>query len=200
MFRALTETNVHETFAPSRPAPGTEGGASSLRETASKEILKELSAAVEGERGNSFFTCGGTIAVAEPAVKADEPKAVSFTPSESSPISLYWMLNNEKGPQKVTFPSKDTDPSTLDQLVEDCAPATFGLGDKDVLDPTYRRAGKLDTDCFSTSFHPADFGILDLVKQVLLPTISTPDDNELYFRCVRAELYKLNVSHDSPTS
>lgn len=199
MYNALSEQKVRETIGPGVSGSQSGSGAATLQETANKQVLDDLASAVEGERASSFFTCGGTIAISEPQAKPDdeEAKEPTYAPSESAPISLYWLINNEKGPQKMTLPPKDGDPSTLEELAKDCAPATFGLGQKDVLDPTYRRAGKLDPDSFSTTFHPADFGILDSVEQILLPNISSPRDNTLNYRRVRAELYKLNVSQKS---
>ncbi|KAL4739206.1 hypothetical protein BDV11DRAFT_170239 [Aspergillus similis] len=82
---------------------------------------------------------------------------------------------------------------TLRRLVADCDPASFGRGEEDVIDPEYRRAGKINTGQFATSFHPADFGILENIAQVLLPSISNETDNQLGFRKITAELYKLNV-------
>lgn len=75
------------------------------------------------------------------------------------------------------------------KLVQDCQPATFGYQGSDVLDETYRKAGKLDRSAFSIDFCPYEHGIIDTIAQVLLPnaggTIGT--------RGVKAELYKLNV-------
>ncbi|KAJ5173142.1 hypothetical protein N7492_005735 [Penicillium capsulatum] len=42
-------------------------------------------------------------------------------------------------------------------------------------------------------FHPADFGILESVEQVLLPRFNSDVQNLLPFRRLTAELYKLNV-------
>ncbi|KAL9015715.1 MAG: hypothetical protein Q9180_008847, partial [Flavoplaca navasiana] len=64
--------------------------------------------------------------------------------------------------------------------------ATFGLGNRDVLDEGYRKAGKLDNTAFSTDFHPHDYGIVDAVQQILMP-----QGGEAHG--VRAELYKLNI-------
>lgn len=89
--------------------------------------------------------------------------------------------------------SSDLGPDVLRQLVADCEPATFGRVEKDILDPEYRKAGKLDPSQFATSFHPADFGIIENVEQILLPSISTKTENRLQFRKLSAELYKLNV-------
>ncbi|PVH74564.1 hypothetical protein DL98DRAFT_351955, partial [Cadophora sp. DSE1049] len=111
---------------------------------------------------------------------------------------------------KITFPlplqspPKPSAPSpilALTPLLRACAPATFGHADRDVLDETYRKAGKLDAENFSTNFHPADFGILDAIKQTLLPGLNgTGMGTAIDVGCgreehwgVRAELYKLNV-------
>lgn len=61
------------------------------------------------------------------------------------------------------------------------------------MDLEYRSAGKIDTDRFCATFHPSDFGILNFIEQTLLPCINSPLQNEIGFRKVRAELYKLNV-------
>ena len=90
----------------------------------------------------------------------------------------------------------------MDKLVNDAQQATFGYGGEDVLDEKYRRAKKLGPLQFTTNFHPADYGILDDITQVLLPnvlmgnnSVQDPDlQAELQMRGVRAELWSLNVS------
>ncbi|KAL1959356.1 hypothetical protein VTO42DRAFT_2159 [Malbranchea cinnamomea] len=123
-------------------------------------------------------------------------KDAALLPRESPPIQIFWSSPDGRV-QKIWLPCPNEDQarttSTIDTLVNDCSPATFGRGDKDVLDTNYRHAGKLDPVNFCTSFHPADFGILDMIEQTLLPSVSSPEDNELQFRRVRAELYKLNI-------
>ncbi|KAF9441609.1 hypothetical protein P691DRAFT_683343, partial [Macrolepiota fuliginosa MF-IS2] len=67
-----------------------------------------------------------------------------------------------------------------------CEPATFGLGPKDVLDETYRKAGKLDEGKFSWVFNP-DYG--DFASRLvtgLFPWSSLD-------KGIRFEMYKLNV-------
>ena len=68
-----------------------------------------------------------------------------------------------------------------------CSPATFGLNHQDVLDESYRKAGKLDVGKFSWPFSPAsrsDF-IVQLVSGLF------PSDS--LHKGIRFELYKLNV-------
>jgi hypothetical protein len=112
-------------------------------------------------------------------------------------VRIFWSKRDDATAQKLILPIGTSVPEVsaeiLKRLVADCDPAGFGRGDKDVVDPEYRKAGKLDTDQFATSFHPADFGILDTVGQVLLPSISSETDNQLQFRRIKAELYKMNV-------
>ena len=79
---------------------------------------------------------------------------------------------------------------SISKLIESCQPATFGKNGEDVLDLSYRKALKLDTDSFATSFEPYSSGIVDLVTRMLL---RFPDKDASASRSIRAELYKLNV-------
>jgi acyl-CoA synthetase (AMP-forming)/AMP-acid ligase II len=102
---------------------------------------------------------------------------------------------------KVIFPiSTSSDSSELEHLLRACTPATFGSGGKDILDETYRKAGKLDRANFSVDFHPHDYGILDAIAQTLLPSMYRLDRNEGREEHwgVKAELYKLNVGERYP--
>lgn len=139
----------------------------------------------------------------------DPPKA----PISSPPITIRFDSRppspHTPNPSihKATFPlpspHKGSNKSNgLQDLLHACTPATFGHAGRDVLDETYRKAGKLDAQHFSTNFHPADFGILDAIKQTLLPGLNKAGlgtgtgaggDREDHWG-VRAELYKLNVS------
>ena len=69
--------------------------------------------------------------------------------------------------------SNSTDTALFNELLHSCAPATFGRKDKDILDESYRKAGKLDRSQFSVDFHPHDYGIIDAISQILLPETST---------------------------
>ncbi|KAF5370991.1 hypothetical protein D9615_010009 [Tricholomella constricta] len=74
----------------------------------------------------------------------------------------------------------------LQALADACEPATFGLGQRDVLDETYRKAGKMDTDKFAMSLDIVKLGIVSRVQVQLL-------EGEDEDKTVNAELYKLNV-------
>ncbi len=77
-------------------------------------------------------------------------------------------------------------PDALDRLEKVCQPATFGLNDKDVLDESYRKAGKLDIDSFMLGFDAERTGLLDAVRMALFPGREET-------RSIDAELYKLNI-------
>lgn len=158
-----------------------------MQDGAFTEVCRQLRKLVEGENSSASFACGGTI----PIGKDDNEYN-----SSCAPVNLFWKTGEDTQAQKLVLPLTDTQESNaslLQRLVDDCSPATFGRGDQDVLDPSYRMAGKLDTDKFASNFHPADFGILENVEQILLPSIRTDLENYLQFRKITAHLYKLNV-------
>lgn len=76
---------------------------------------------------------------------------------------------------KITLPITNADDKSLAQLTKDCQPATFGFGGGNVLDESFRKAGKLEASEISTSFNPYDYGNVDAVAQTLLPGITRPD-------------------------
>jgi hypothetical protein len=108
-------------------------------------------------------------------------------------VDFRWDANDpsvESRRIKVTLPLEPGTERNLQQLIEDMAPATFGLKGKDVYDESYRKALKMDPSQFSTTFNPYELGIVDAVAQALLPTLRHSKQT----RAVKAELYKLNVS------
>ena len=112
-----------------------------------------------------------------------------------------WDLPGGKAIRKLTLPPPIHGvggDAAIQELLNDCAPATFGKKGEEVLDESYRKAVNLDSDQFSTNFNPYDAGIVDAITQTLLPGIAKPfSDGETQFidhLGVVAELYKLNVS------
>jgi len=72
-------------------------------------------------------------------------------------------------------------------LLETCQPATFGRDAQDVLDESYRKAGKLDRKDFALNIDLVSSNLLDKVHDALFGwEAHTRGD-------IRAELYKLNV-------
>ena len=96
----------------------------------------------------------------------------------NSPKNVRMVLDN--GCQ-VCLPGADK--TAIQQLVDCSSVASFGIGSKEVTDPSYRKALKLEPTQFTTSFLLAGTPILSEVRQLLIPQVQN----------IRAELYKLNV-------
>ncbi|KAK7458798.1 hypothetical protein VKT23_009804 [Stygiomarasmius scandens] len=94
---------------------------------------------------------------------------------------LYYGVNE---PRRLNL-SEASEPELM-HLTETCTQATFGRGQEDVLDETYRKAKKLDLQNFATTFDLNSTGIMDVVAAHLL---DGSNENDI----IRPELYKLNV-------
>ncbi|KAI1345639.1 hypothetical protein F5Y01DRAFT_323022 [Xylaria sp. FL0043] len=84
----------------------------------------------------------------------------------SPPITLRWDPENSSTPAsqcKITFPIEDGQQEILTGLLRDMQPATFGFQGKDIYDESYRKASKMDTSQFSSTFNPYELGIVDAV-------------------------------------
>ncbi|KAB8251585.1 hypothetical protein BDV35DRAFT_388152 [Aspergillus flavus] len=150
----------------------------------------QLKTFIEGERTTASYTCGGCI----PIVQATGP--LDKHPRGSGPVNIFWSIGNSSA-RRVSLPlradAEDASPAVLQHLITSCEPASFGRGQEDVMDLSYRRAGKLDPKNFATSFHPATFGIIETIEKVLLPGIVGETANRLRSRKIYAELYKMNI-------
>ena len=186
-----------------------------MAELVQAKLVENLSIFLEKERGLAMFACGEVIPIKhidtaessggekptddKPAqndnpCKKDKSTTVDLPATEcvSSPVTLRWDAPDGKTPShstKLNFPLDDATGQNLLNLLSATAPASFGRGGENVLDETYRKAFKLDTSKFSSTFNPYELGIVDTIAQLLLP--STIDSRA--YRSVRAELYKLNV-------
>ena len=74
----------------------------------------------------------------------------------------------------------------MKNLADYCDPALFGRNHEAVYDESYRKAGKLDNEYFSTHIVPQACGLVDCFEDTLMEGHSTSTS----FYC---ELYKLNV-------
>jgi hypothetical protein len=73
-------------------------------------------------------------------------------------------------------------------LASTCGQATFGVDQKDVLDESYRKAGKMDLTKFTTRLDVVATGLVNAISPNILQGQNTDSDKVL-----RVELYKLNV-------
>jgi hypothetical protein len=115
------------------------------------------------------------------------------TPLSTTPVTLRW--DTDRGTRRLRFPVNLTDEeevASLLHLMSSCQPASFGHKGEDVFDELYRKATQLDRSAFSVDFCPYEFGIIDTIVQMLLPNSSGNTGTS----GIRAELYKLNVSHE----
>ena len=74
----------------------------------------------------------------------------------------------------------------IDQLSAACNPTTFGRGNEDVRDKSYRRAVKMDASNFAVQFDPVRTGLIKIIEEELLRS----QKSEVF---ISAEIYKLNV-------
>ncbi|KDQ10461.1 hypothetical protein BOTBODRAFT_178123 [Botryobasidium botryosum FD-172 SS1] len=100
---------------------------------------------------------------------------------KASPADLVLFYGEDDGARRIKFPS--TAAAQLEALADACAKATFGHEHEDVLDESYRKAGKMDVEQFALKFDVNSSGLLEHVRRSLFPM-----DSKL--RPVRAELYK----------
>lgn len=162
---------------------------SSLQEGSWEETCDQVRDFFEERAALASFVCGGEI-----------PIGTSTSVSASSPpVQIVWWTGEQPvGDRRLILPldgaAPESSPERLSRLVADCEPASFGRGQEDVLDPAYRNAGKLDPTQFLTSFHLADFNIIESVEKILLPNVGVNVNDMLHSRKLTWELYKLNVT------
>jgi hypothetical protein len=91
-------------------------------------------------------------------------------------------------PRFIDFASATSE--DLDLLTATCVPATFGRGNEDVYDESYRKALKMDGSDFAVQLDLVSSGIMRTLEDQLLQG----ETEKMY---IRAELYKLNIYGDS---
>ena len=79
----------------------------------------------------------------------------------------------------------------IEELSAACDPATFGRGNEDVYDESYRKAVKMDASNFAVQFDPDRTGLIKIIEDQLL---SSQEGG----MSINAEIYKLNVYGGSP--
>ncbi|EIT81479.1 hypothetical protein AO1008_10125 [Aspergillus oryzae 100-8] len=132
-----------------------------------EKALKELKKTIAGQRSAATFV------------------AVVRSPSLGEGL---WSVQEEMNAKKIVLPlnhaSADSSPAALQQLASDCSPATFGRGSQDILDPSFRQAGKMEPANVATTFHPADLRIITLIERILLPSVINGKENSMWGRAI----------------
>ena len=134
----------------------------SLQDLSVSTIVMSLGQQAEGIA--SRFCCGGTLSL-------EDDVKLTFEKSGDN-----WSC--------ITFPVSDQ--KYLQELLDICSVSSFGLGEKQVTDKSYRDALKLEPDRFQTSFQLCSTQLLVELLNIMMPDMC-PN------KCVRAELYKLNI-------
>ena len=109
---------------------------------------------------SSRFCCGGKLQPAQSRVRLNYKHEGEIT--------------------EIVFPGADE--AALAKLVLASSVASFGKGNEQVTDPSYRDAYKIDPDKLTTSFYPCSTDILSEIETLMVPN-----------RSIRAELHKLNL-------
>lgn len=167
------------------------------------EDLQSLAATLSSL--DAAFYCGGNEMMSNTDTNIYASIGVDQTPTICRPVTLRWdFVDGSIG--RITFPPSFPGDAheVLSSLLRSYTPASFGVGGKEVMDESYRKAVKLDVDQFCTNFNPYDCGIIDAISQTLLPEIASrgryvEKGLEDHLGVV-AELYKLNVSTTSPNA
>ena len=207
-------------MAESDPSSGSEGrGSEDSVNYTQENILGRIRGAASQSRAP--FCCAGHVPITKQSPFELIKDDVLDRQLTSTPVVIRWDCEDGKTCGKLTLPivqekkpgpgrprkkqrtasdSIDTgDHATVEDLLDNCAPASFGKDGEDILDESYRKAVKLDSDQFSTNFNPYEYGIIGAIAQTLLPGIAKPiADKARKYTFVEslgviAELYKLNV-------
>ena len=136
-----------------------------LQEFSVKRVLLSL-----GEIAGSVqcrFSCGGT----EPELNVVRV--------------LYEGQSGDWSQLQLPADLADEENESLQEFLDVCSTASFGIGGETVTDKTYRDALKLEPENFQTDFELANTAILSEISRIM----SVGDSSA----SVRAELYKMNV-------
>ncbi|KAF7359634.1 Fe2OG dioxygenase domain-containing protein [Mycena venus] len=120
------------------------------------------------------------------SLKHSVPYTGGVHPVKADDLVVYYDVEGKPNPRRI-----DLETATEEALValeSACDKATFGFDQADVLDETYRKAGKIDLTRFASRLDVVSSGLLDAISPDLLAGQSVDSDKVL-----RAELYKLNV-------
>ena len=171
---------------------GQSDSTSSLQAQDEGIVLENLRLSVTGAKADASFCCGGSVAIKPFAANT----VLMNSKAASPPVILHWD-QPDGGAGRIVFGDEKTSSTEFQahirNMCSSCQAATFGRQGQDVYDATYREALKLEPSQFTTNFHPHDYGILDDLAQILLPSYLGGDREDEDLLGVHAELYKLNV-------
>ncbi|KAJ7654028.1 hypothetical protein DFH06DRAFT_1093051 [Mycena polygramma] len=130
-----------------------------------------------------YPTCTDPLQVLRDSLVAQVPYTGGIYPVKAEDLVIYYGVETAS---RIDLGNATTE--ELVALAAACDQATFGKEQKDVLDETYRKAGKMDLDKFAARLDAVGSGLIDAISPDLLQGQDTDGEKAL-----RAELYKLNV-------
>ncbi|KAH0335327.1 hypothetical protein KCU81_g9046, partial [Aureobasidium melanogenum] len=140
-----------------------------------QQLLGAFSSALGDADNESTFACGGHIPVILSPSNLSENSRNDIKSQVYDQVITTKRVTIRYGPygqgEILRLPTNTTNDPAFLNLISTCEPATFGRGGKDVYDEQYRKAIKLDTDDFLTDFSPYETGIIDIVQQLLMPSV-----------------------------
>ncbi|KAJ7144388.1 hypothetical protein C8R44DRAFT_759822 [Mycena epipterygia] len=120
------------------------------------------------------------------SLTAEVPYTGGVHPVKPEDLVVYYDVEGEKYPRRIDF--RNAIEEDLAALAVAYQQATFGVNQKDVLDESYRKAGKMDLIQFTARLDVVASGILDAIIPDILQGQNMDGEKVL-----RAEMYKLNV-------
>jgi hypothetical protein len=115
-------------------------------------LLNSFKHALDKHTRSATFTCGGTLPILLTPGRLQQGELTPILNERfggerllARSVSLRW--GQDKAGRVLTLPAVNAEEQiSVEQLVADCQPATFGRGGKDVYDESYRKAGALGID------------------------------------------------------
>ncbi|KAJ7093401.1 hypothetical protein B0H15DRAFT_905261 [Mycena belliarum] len=107
-------------------------------------------------------------------------------PVKPEDLVVYYATDDKDNARAINL-SNATEARLL-EMAAACEPAPFGANQVNVLDESYRKAGKMDLSKFAARFDVVASGLLDAISPDILDGQNAANEQVL-----RAEMYKLNV-------
>jgi hypothetical protein len=167
-----------------------------------QQLLGAFSSALGEADSQSTFACGGNIPIVFDPTTTSGHSDSDIESQVSDQVIITKSVTIRYGApgqgQTLRLPTDTTmDPAFLD-LITACEPATFGREVRDVYDEQYRKATRLDTADFCTDFCPYQTGIIDIVSQLLMPSIkrkvSSPVESKEPLPAIRTDVAFLHAA------
>ncbi|KAF7798310.1 hypothetical protein EIP86_009531 [Pleurotus ostreatoroseus] len=118
------------------------------------------------------------------AIVNKPPYRSGTVPVDRDELVVYYSKGEDESARRINLGTASA--ASLEHLAKTCDAATFGRNDQDVLDVSYRKAGKLDRPNFAVGLDVETSGLMDIVRGQLL-------EGREAQQSIHAELYKLNV-------